>query len=364
MLVPYDAVERELDRRVARREWLRTHPFLRYLFFELCDACNLSCLHCGSSCGEGRGTFIDPASVEKVLREVASAYDPSRILVCITGGEPMLHPRFFDIVTCARDLGFHWGMTTNATLIDEAVAERLVQAGMRTVSVSVDGTREVHDAFRRVTGAHDRALEGIRAMNELLPVEVITVVHKACYPYLEDIYIELLEERVAAWRVVNIEPIGRALENPSIMLSDEELVGVLDFIAKKRADPSVDMIVSYGCSHYVGPAHELEVRDHCFLCGAGLWVASVTCEGDIYSCLDIERRPELVQGNVARDSFVDAWEHGFARFRTSRVPTSPECSACPHARWCDADSTHTWDYDAGAPRLCMVKVFERLGLDI
>lgn len=355
-------ITRELDLRAARREQLRKNPRLRFLFFELTDACNLACRHCGSDCSSERSTHIDPALVGDVLREVRAAYGTRGILVCITGGEPLVHPRFFDVVETVRDLGFNWGMTTNATLIDDDVARRLVDAGMKTVAVSLDGPREVHDAFRGRAGAYDRAMAGIDAMNAITPVEVITVVHKACLPHLEQMYAELLAHRVPAWRVVSIEPIGRALEHPELMLDDAGLVEVLEFVAGKRRDPAVEMIVGYGCSHYLGPEFELAVRDQCFLCGAGLWVASVTCDGGIYSCLDIERRPELVQGNVAAgDSFVDAWEHGFAAFRASRVEASRSCSACPSRGWCDGDSTHTWDFDKQEPRLCMVQALERLG---
>ena len=67
----------------------------------------------------------------------------------ITGGEPLLRKEFFDIMGIAHDLGFHWGMTSNATLIDDSVANDLRRSGMATISVSIDGLEATHDAFRR-----------------------------------------------------------------------------------------------------------------------------------------------------------------------------------------------------------------------
>jgi hypothetical protein len=107
---------------VARhREDLKQSPHLRWLFFELTDRCNLKCRHCGSSCtAEGQALTID--DVERTLRTVQqSPYKPT---ICLTGGEPMMHPDFFEIAGLVKEMGFNWGMTTNATLIDEEAAEK------------------------------------------------------------------------------------------------------------------------------------------------------------------------------------------------------------------------------------------------
>ena len=101
-------------------DYLRVHPRLCCLFLELTDACNMSCLHCGSRCSQKNADFLPVNSIYSLLDTVAEHYPPENILICLTGGEPLLHPGFFDIVSYIQKKGFPWGMTTNATLIDDA----------------------------------------------------------------------------------------------------------------------------------------------------------------------------------------------------------------------------------------------------
>ena len=112
------------------------------------------------------------------------------------------------------------------------------------------------------------------------------------------------------------------------------------------------MEVTFGCSHYLGVEDERMVRDHYFLCGAGILTASVRSSGDICACLDVEDRPELVQGNIRTDDFMDVWLHRFQVFRRDRTADSARCMACAERFVCGGDSTHTWDYSRSEPLLC------------
>ena len=112
------------------------------------------------------------------------------------------------------------------------------------------------------------------------------------------------------------------------------------------------MEVTFGCSHYLGVENERMVRDHYFLCGAGILTASVRSNGDICACLDIENRKELVQGNIRTDSFMDVWRNRFQVFRRDRTADCSKCIACPERFICGGDSTHTWDFENNKPLLC------------
>ena len=346
----------ELKRRqledVARfRESLRKSPRLRWLFFEITGRCNLRCRHCGSSSGAvGESLTLD--DIEKTLRSVRSGSDSPT--VCLTGGEPMLHPDFFSIAELVRDMGFFWGMTTNATLIDGEAARRLREAGLATVSVSLDGMEEAHDALRGRTGAWRRALRGLTALQEAgLRPQVTTVVHRENFGDLEPLYSLLTGMGIESWRPINVEPIGRACESRDLLLSPEQFRDLLSFIREKRFDRNCGMEVTFGCSHYLGVEDERMVRDHYFLCGAGILTASVRCSGDICACLDIADRAELVQGNIRTDDFRDVWENRFEAFRRDRTADCSECVRCPERFLCGGDSAHTWDYERGRPLLCL-----------
>lgn len=125
------------------------------------------------------------------------------------------------------------------------------------------------------------------------------------------------------------------------------------FIKDKRYAYHVSMDVTYGCSHYLTFEWEREVRDYYFICGSGIYVAAILCNGDIYSCLDIERRAELVQGNIEIDDFIDVWENRFQSFREERTGRCEVCRECEDREICGADSMHTWNFDQQKPGLCM-----------
>jgi len=83
-------------------------------------------------------------------------------VLILSGGEPLLRPDIFDISRRAKDMGFYVGLSTNGTLIDEAMIGRIVDVGYDYVGVSIDGLRETHDRFRRLPGAFDASMHGMR----------------------------------------------------------------------------------------------------------------------------------------------------------------------------------------------------------
>ena len=133
------------------------------------------------------------------------------------------------------------------------------------------------------------------------------------------------------------------------MLTPEDYRRLFSFIREKRL---AGYPVEYGCSHYLGPELEGELRDWYWLCNAGIYTASIMANGDVGACLDIERRPETVQGNVREARFRDIWESRFELFRKDLSSESEYCRGCSHADHCRGDAHHSWDYDKNEPRLC------------
>ena len=338
------------------RQALWDNPHLVYLFAELTDCCNMNCLHCGSSCEPSLGHYLDTELLLYALGTVAEDFGSDKPMICLTGGEPLLHPDFFRIAEEIHRLGFAYGITTNGTLIDETTAALLKKNHLGSVSVSLDGTEKTHDALRKGKDSFRRAVRGIKNLQaQGIRVQITTVIHKKNYHELEDIFALAKELSVASWRVINIEPIGRALMHRELLLDRDEMMVLYDFIREKRYANDTPMDVCYGCSHYLSFDYEHELRDNYFLCGSGIYVASILYNGDIYSCLDIERRPELVQGNIARDRFSEVWKNGFRVFREDRSEKCERCRNCKERAFCAGDSTHTWNFDKNEPNFCILR---------
>lgn len=351
--------EKNMQDLAEYRRQLWEHPQLRFLFFEMTDQCNLSCLHCGSSCTGINHTYLEYDLIERVMKSVADRYDSRNIMICITGGEPMLHPDIYETVKLAHDYGFPIGMTSNGTLINDDGAKALAYAGLDTIAVSLDGIEETHDAFRQSPGSFKRAMNGVHVLRSAsIEAQAITVIHRNNIHQLEDMFRFFKSDGFYSWRVVNIEPIGRANDNSNLILNAKEIEHLLNFIREKRFDNDNEMDVTYGCSHFLTYDYEREVRDYYFQCAAGTQVASIMANGDIGACLDIERRPELIQGNAYRDDFIDVWENRFSQFRYDRTDVSTMCRNCEHRCVCMGDSAHTWDYEHNEPGYCIKKMKE------
>ncbi|MBQ8966901.1 radical SAM protein [Ruminococcus sp.] len=334
------------------RQELTRKPQLRNLFLELTVRCNERCLHCGSSCGEVQSEELTFEQYREFLDGVKADLGVEGKMLCITGGEPLLRKDFFEIMGYAASLGFRWGMTSNGTLIDKKIARRLRQAGMGTISVSIDGLEATHDAFRRTEGGYRKAMEGIQALIDeggFRHIQVTTVVTHRNIGELDELFEIFDKMDIDSWRVIGIEPMGRALRYPELLLRDDDQRRLMEFIRNKRmaGEP-----VCYGCSHYLGLEYEHEVRDWYFLCTAGLQTASITACGDIIACLDIERRPEFVQGNILRDRFSRVWLEKFSPFRQKHWLSSEKCRECEHNKFCRGDAFHSLDHNTGEPMVC------------
>lgn len=330
---------------------LWNEPKLKFLFLELTLRCNERCIHCGSRCGNVPAEELTLEQYKNFLDKIKRDFGTRDTQLCITGGEPLLRKDFFEIMGYAHSLGFHWGMTSNGTLIDEKTAAQLEECGMGTVSISLDGMEKSHDEFRRTTGGWKAAVCGINALidrNAFKHVQVTTVVHKGNIDELEELYNYLCGVDIDSWRLVTIEPIGRALD-AGLTLEPEDYRRVMDFIRGKRRE---NMPVLYGCTHYLGLDYEREVRDWYFLCNAGIYTAGIRTNGDIGACLDIEMRPELLEGNILRDDFTQIWKNGFKTYRSDNYKKSGKCSSCGDREFCAGGSFHSWDFDKNEQRVC------------
>ncbi len=130
------------------------------VIWNLIRRCNLTCKHCYAiSADKDFPGELSREQVFQVMDDLKGFRVPALIL---SGGEPLLRPDFFDISRRAKELGFYAGLSTNGTLIDESMIDEIADIGYDYVGVSIDGLRETHDKFRRLEGAFEKSMHGIR----------------------------------------------------------------------------------------------------------------------------------------------------------------------------------------------------------
>jgi Fe-coproporphyrin III synthase len=134
------------------------------VIWNLIRRCNLTCKHCYAlSADHDYEGELSREEVFTVMDDLKAFRVPVLIL---SGGEPLLRPDIFEIAERSRDMGFYTGLSTNGTLIDEAMADRIAAMGFDYVGISLDGLRETHDKFRRLEGAFDRSLAAVRLLHQ------------------------------------------------------------------------------------------------------------------------------------------------------------------------------------------------------
>jgi len=135
------------------------------VIWNLIRRCNLTCKHCYSiSADKDFAGELSTEEVSVVMDDLRAFQVPVLIL---SGGEPLLRPDIFEIAARAKGMGFYVGLSTNGTLIDAGNIERIAAADFDYVGISLDGIAATHDKFRRLQGAFDRSLAGIRMCREL-----------------------------------------------------------------------------------------------------------------------------------------------------------------------------------------------------
>lgn len=122
--------------------------------------CNLRCVHCYSN--SETKSYPNELTLEECHRVIEDLADYKVPAVLFSGGEPIVHPSFFDLATTARAKGLRLTLSTNGTLIDRPLAERLKSIGFSYVGISLDGIGETHDMFRGKKGAFDQTVAGFR----------------------------------------------------------------------------------------------------------------------------------------------------------------------------------------------------------
>ncbi len=315
---------------------------LNTLFWECTLRCNLSCRHCGSDCRVVPDVSDMPlADFLKVLDEQITPHvDPSKVFIIFSGGEVLVRE---DLEEAGREVtrrGYPWGMVTNGMALTPQRFERLMHAGLRSISVSLDGFEQEHNYLRGNSLSYERAMQAIRLIVQepTLAYDVITCATSSLIPRLEQFRDRLIAEGVEHWRIFSIFPMGRARDDASLRLSDEQFRTLLDFIRHTRREKVID--VSYACEGFLG-GYEAEVRDHFYQCAAGISVASIRVDGAISGCTSI--RGNFHQGNIYRDDFWEVWENRFGPFRNREWTRQGVCADCKMFRYCLGGGMHLHD---------------------
>ena len=185
---------------------------LRMVAWEVTRSCNLACGHCRASalCGPYEGE-LGTKECLRILDEIAAVGKP---VIILTGGEPLLRADIYEIAAYGSSLGLRMVLATNGTFVTEAVAKKLIESGIRRVSISLDGPDAAsHDSFRGVPGAFAEALAGIEALKKAgLEFQINTTITQVNLARIREIHDLAHRIGAAAHQIFLLVPTGRGRE--------------------------------------------------------------------------------------------------------------------------------------------------------
>ena len=327
----------ELER-LRRKNLRHLHP-LQQLFWESTLRCNVHCLHCGSDCSSSEITPDMPAEdfLRVIDQSVTPHVDPHKVLIIISGGEPLMRKDLAEVGAALQQRGYPWGMVTNGLALTPKRFEELLNAGLCSMAISFDGMMDNHNWLRQHPLAFEGATRAIKlaAATPALAWDVVTCVNQRTINQLDEMQQYLWSIGVRNWRLITIDPMGRAVETPELLLTPEQHRYLLNYIRDKRKE---GLHISYSCEGFM-PDYEMEIRDHLYHCAAGVSIASILIDGSISACTSV--RGKYYQGNIYKDNFWNVWENGFKDYRNREwMRNSKPCSECQLFRYCEGGGMH------------------------
>ena len=229
-----------------------------YVAWQITNECNLACLHCIEESGPGKA-FRDELDRDQVFGVIDQLMAHEVPYLSFSGGEPMLHPHFFEMVERVCSRGAQLKIETNGHYLTPENCARLKELGVKAVQVSLDGASTATFGRMRVRGEFDRTIEGIRNLRSAgVPIEVNFSpasfnIHEA--GRVVDLAFELGAFSFYSGKTMFTGNAVKAWRHLSV--SDEQYVQFFATLESKREEYAGRMRVNY---HEAGLLEELRYR--------------------------------------------------------------------------------------------------------
>lgn len=331
-------------------------PRPRLAVWELTLACDQDCAHCGPRAGRARP---DELSTEECLRLVAELAAAGVGEVALIGGEAYLRPDFILVIRAIREHGMSCILTTGGYGMTPERASAMVEAGVLSVSISIDGLPPAHDHLRRRPQSWERALRALRLLREAgAKVAVNTQINALTHRDLPELLERLAPEGIHAWQIQLTVAHGNAADAPEILLQPHDYLELFPRLATlaDRCDALGIRLLAANSLGYFGPYDHVLRRHqgpagHYLGCHAGRSTVAIESDGAIKSCPSLggERN---VGGSWREHGFAAIWERA-PQMQYTRVRTLDDlwgyCRTCYYATVCMGGCTSVSEPLLGRP---------------
>jgi heme b synthase len=338
---------------------------VKWIAWEITRRCNLNCVHCRSSSELEAKEHPDfsLAEAKRVLDDISSYAQP---VVVLSGGEPLLRNDVFDIAAYGTEKGLRMCLATNGTLVTDEICQKIKKAGIRMVSLSLDGSNaEVHDDFRNQRGAFDGTIQAAALFkkNEI-PFLVNSSFTKRNQEEIPKVYELAKKIGATAWYMFMIVPTGRGQDIMEELITAENYEDILNWHYQMEKEED-ELLVRPTCApHYYRiilqkskeEGEKFKRRSLKFSTGgskgclAGQLICLIDVDGEVLPCSYFPKSA----GNIRKLSFKDIWENSdlFKELRNFKIYKG-SCGRCEYLNVCGGcrarSYSMTGDYLAEEP---------------
>lgn len=329
--------------------------------FELTPVCNMACKMCYVRMTARQQQAIAPLrSAEEWLELARQAKEQGLLYILLTGGEPLMHPEFRQILTGLQKMGFILSINSNGTLIDEKVVQWMIQCPPSKINITLYGAS--NETYQRLCGDPNGFTKVMRGIRLLRQAGITVKLNCSITPYnasdLEQIIAFAKQEQLVLQATSYMFPplrrdpsqIGHndrfSPEDAAYYAAKSEalLMGTDRFLAMYEPE----------MPHLPGETEEMcDLPGEKLRCRAGKCSFWVTWEGEMMPCGMI---PGKGDNNAFSIGFLPAWKRAVEQADSIRLPA--KCAGCPQKDVCRACAamvlTESGCYDVAPAYRCQM----------
>ncbi len=316
---------------------------LRLVAWEVTRSCNLNCVHCRAAAE--KGPYAGELNTKECLEILAQIVRVGNPIIILTGGEPLLRDDIFELSRQGTEMGLRMVMATNGTLLTRSIVEKMKDAGIKRVSISIDGIDEKqHDAFRKVEGAFRGAMNGIQLLKQAgMPFQINTTVTRHNVDNIKDLLDMAVRLGAEAHHLFLLVPTGRAKDLVNQEVDAKEYESLLHWFYQMRDKVPIHLKATCAPQYYRILRQEAHARGEKVSfetygldavtrgCLGGTSFCFISYDGIVQPCGYLE----LNCGDLKKTSFEDVWRNSpvFLKLRDFGSYKG-KCGRCEYIRYC------------------------------
>jgi radical SAM protein with 4Fe4S-binding SPASM domain len=304
--------------------------------------CNLACSHCYIDAAAAAAS--DELSTDEACRLINDAATLHPPVVLFSGGEPLMRGDTVELCTYAVSKGLRVGLSTNGTLITRDYAQRIAEAGVSYVGVSIDGLEATHDKFRNERGAFRRGLEGLKnARDAGIKTGIRFTVNRHNVSELPAVTDLLVRYQIPRFCLYHLVYAGRA--SAEMDITNEMRVEMVDYLIRRTktlADDGIEVLTTDNHADGIYILNSVESADKSAVmsllsahggCSAGQKIVNIDPNGNVRPC----QFWEGAVGNVRESSLRTIWNGQnelLSMLRDKKSHLRGRCSTCRYVEVC------------------------------